>query len=114
MIKWALRRWLGKFEREWNYDASYMRDMIEASPRAAWLFSRAAALANKKVGVVISPGQAPPGYFVAAIKRVLEDATCRDSVRRLQEAIRSTDGLSIAADILRRAFELEERQPGEA
>jgi len=44
MIKWALRRWLGKFEREWNCDASYMRDMIEASPRAAWLFSRAAAL----------------------------------------------------------------------
>jgi len=44
MIKWALRRWLGKFEREWNYDASYMRNMIEASPRAAWLFSRAAAL----------------------------------------------------------------------
>ena len=44
MIKWALRRWLGKFERQWNYDASYMRDMIEASPRAAWLFSRAAAL----------------------------------------------------------------------
>jgi len=28
MIKWALRRWLGKFEREWNYDGSYMRDMI--------------------------------------------------------------------------------------
>src|SRR5215468_2851855 len=44
MIKWALRRWLGKFEQKWNYDASYMRDMIEASPRAAWLFSRAAAL----------------------------------------------------------------------
>src|SRR5215471_1856370 len=37
MIKWALRRWLGKFEQEWNYDASYMRDMIEASSRAAWL-----------------------------------------------------------------------------
>jgi len=44
MMKWALRRWLGKFEREWNYDGSYMRDMIDASPRAAWLFSRAAAL----------------------------------------------------------------------
>src|SRR5215475_651180 len=44
MIKWALRRWLGKFEREWNYDARYMRDMIEASPRAARMFSRAAAL----------------------------------------------------------------------
>jgi hypothetical protein len=44
MIKWALRKAIGKFERDWNYDASYMRDMIDASPRAAWLFSRVAAL----------------------------------------------------------------------
>ena len=44
MIKWVLRRAIAKFERDWNYDASYMRDLIDASPRAAWLFSRAAAL----------------------------------------------------------------------
>ena len=44
MIKWALRKAIGKFEREWKYDASYMRDIIDVSPRAAWLFSRAAAL----------------------------------------------------------------------
>jgi hypothetical protein len=44
MIKWALRRWLDKFERDWNYDASYMREMVDASPRAAWLFSRVTAL----------------------------------------------------------------------
>ena len=44
MIKWALRKAIGRFEREWNYDASYMRDMIDASPRAAWLFSRVTAL----------------------------------------------------------------------
>jgi hypothetical protein len=44
MIKWALRKAIGKFEREWNYDASYMRDMIDASPRAAWLFARVTAL----------------------------------------------------------------------
>ena len=44
MIKWLLRRAIGKFERDWNYDAGYMRDMIDASPRAAWLFYRAAAL----------------------------------------------------------------------
>jgi hypothetical protein len=44
MMKWALRRAIGKFERDWNYDASYMRDMIEASPRAAWLFSRVTSL----------------------------------------------------------------------
>ena len=44
MIRWALRRWLGKFERDWNYDASYMREMVDVSPRAAWLFSRVTAL----------------------------------------------------------------------
>ena len=32
MIKWALRRAIGKFERDWNDDASYMRDMIDARP----------------------------------------------------------------------------------
>ena len=44
MIKWALLRWVDKFERDWNYDAGYMRDMIGVSPRAAWLFSRVTAL----------------------------------------------------------------------
>jgi MGT family glycosyltransferase len=74
----------------------------------------AARIANKKVGIVISPDQASPENFVAAIKRVLGDSTFRDNVRRVQEAIRSTDGLSIAVDILERAFELEERQQGAA
>jgi hypothetical protein len=41
MIKWALHKALRKFERQWGYDASYMHDMVDASPRAAWLFSRA-------------------------------------------------------------------------
>ena len=44
MIRWALRRAIGKFERQWDYDASYMHDLIDVSPRAAWLFSRATTL----------------------------------------------------------------------
>jgi len=44
MIKWALRRAITRFERTWNYDAGYMHEMIDASPRAAWLFSRVTAL----------------------------------------------------------------------
>ena len=35
MIQWALRKGIDKFERDWNYDASYMRDLIDASARAA-------------------------------------------------------------------------------
>ena len=72
----------------------------------------AARIANKKVGVVISPDQATPENFVTAIKRVLGDSTFWDNVRRVQKAIRSADGLSIAADILETAFGLEERQQG--
>lgn len=44
MIKWVLQRAIAKFERAWNYDASYMREIIQASPRAAWLFLRVTAL----------------------------------------------------------------------
>jgi zeaxanthin glucosyltransferase len=74
----------------------------------------AARIANKKVGTVISPDQATPENFVAAIKRVLGDSTFWDNSRRFQKAIRSTDGLSIAADILETAFGLEAKQQGAA
>src|SRR5215469_14306590 len=69
----------------------------------------AARIANKKVGVVISPDQASPGAFVAAINQVLDDSTFRDNTRKIQKAIRRIDGLSIAEGILERAFDLEER-----
>ena len=53
MIRWVLRRAIDKFERDWNYDASYMRDMIDASPRAAWLFSRVATIGTKDVSKLL-------------------------------------------------------------
>ena len=74
----------------------------------------AARIANKKVGVVISPHQASPGNFATAIKGVLGEPTFRDNVQRAQQAIRNTEGISIAAGILERAFDLEERTQGAA
>jgi|SRR5581483_1139242 len=44
MIRWMLHKKIDQFERIWSYDASYVRDIVDASPRAAWLFSRATAL----------------------------------------------------------------------
>jgi alkylhydroperoxidase family enzyme len=46
MLRWLLRRIVSAFERQWNYDASYFRDIIEASPRAAWRYASAARLGN--------------------------------------------------------------------
>jgi MGT family glycosyltransferase len=74
----------------------------------------AARIANENVGFVMSPEQASSVTFAAAIKRVLGDSTIRDNARRMQKAIRRTDGLSIAADVLESAFELEQRQQGAA
>jgi hypothetical protein len=53
MIKWALRKAIDRFERDWSYDASYMREMIDASPRAAWLFSRVTALGRFRADIPI-------------------------------------------------------------
>jgi len=44
MMRWVLRKAIARFERDWNYDASYMHDLIDVSPRAGWLFSRATAI----------------------------------------------------------------------
>jgi len=40
VIRWVLRRVIDKVERQWNYDASHICDMIDASPRATWMVSR--------------------------------------------------------------------------
>jgi len=55
MIKWVLKRAIDRFERDWKYDGSYMRDIIDASPRAAWLFSRAAALGQFRRDIPTEP-----------------------------------------------------------
>ena len=55
MIKWALHKAIDKFERNWNYDAGYMHEMVDASPRAAWLFSRVTSLGRFRHDVPIEP-----------------------------------------------------------
>ncbi len=46
MLRWALRRMAESFERKWNYDASYLKEIIAISPRAAWMFARATSLGS--------------------------------------------------------------------
>src|SRR5262245_55230107 len=44
MVRWLLRRAIRSFERTWNYDASYMKAIVDLSPRAAVKFARATSL----------------------------------------------------------------------
>lgn len=51
MVKWLMQRGLARFERQWNYDARYVHEMIDADFRAAWMFQRAAALGKYRKDV---------------------------------------------------------------
>ena len=59
MIGWLVRRKLKAFERDFDYDMSYARDIYDASPRAFWKFSRILGLSEYREG-------APPDAWFAA------------------------------------------------
>ena len=54
MLKWLMRKGLAAFERKWDYDASYLREIIDASPKAAWMFSRAAGIGSYRKDVPLA------------------------------------------------------------
>jgi hypothetical protein len=53
MFKWLMHRGTAIFERQWNYDASYVHEMIEADARAAWMFQRATGLGKYRKDVPV-------------------------------------------------------------
>jgi hypothetical protein len=54
MLRWLLRRLTETFERKWNYDAGYLKEIIDISPRAAWMFARATRLGSYRRDVPIA------------------------------------------------------------
>jgi hypothetical protein len=64
MLKWLLLRGIAAFERQWNYDASYVHEMTEADPHAAWMFQRATSLGKYRKDVPVD------ALFAAAITAV--------------------------------------------
>jgi hypothetical protein len=65
MLKWLMTRGIAAFERQWNYDASYVHEMIEADPRAAWMFQRATSLGKYRKDV---PGDALAAAAITAVR----------------------------------------------
>ena len=61
MIRWFMQRWIDRFERTWNYDASYMRDLLDIDPRAVLAFSKVGAMSSYRKDVP------PTAYFAAAV-----------------------------------------------
>jgi hypothetical protein len=61
MIRWILGRQIAAFERAWSYDGSYMRDVLEADPRALWTFSKVMGLTGYRKDVPLA------AYYAAKI-----------------------------------------------
>jgi hypothetical protein len=51
MFKWLLHKGTAAFERQWNYDAGYVHELIDIDPRAAWMFQRATGLGKYRKDV---------------------------------------------------------------
>jgi alkylhydroperoxidase family enzyme len=64
MMRWVLRRGIESFERKWSYDASYLKEIADLSPVAAFKFALATSLGSYRRDV---PATA---VFAAAITAV--------------------------------------------
>jgi len=51
MLGWLVRRKIAAFEKDFDYDMQYARDMYSASPRAFWKFSKLLALSEHRQDV---------------------------------------------------------------
>jgi MGT family glycosyltransferase len=68
----------------------------------------AARIAAKKTGVVASLEKLTPDYLSTLLDEALTDATYRTNSRKLQKAIAATNGLSVAASLIEKAFGMKE------
>lgn len=67
MFRWFLHRQVGAFERKWNYDATYLRGLIDADPRAASAFARATAIGHYRKDVPVA------AHFAVGIVSVMAE-----------------------------------------
>ena len=65
MVKWLMHRGIAAFERQWTYDAGYVHEMIDADPRAVWMFQRAASLGTYRKDV---PAEALTAAAITAVR----------------------------------------------
>ena len=91
MVKWLMRRWTAAFERQWNYDAAYLHEMIDADSRAAWLFQRATAIGKYRKDV-------PAAAWAAAAITAVRHEDCGPCT---QLGVSMAEKAGVDADVLR-------------
>jgi hypothetical protein len=65
MLKWFIRKQLDKFEKQFGYDASYMRHVLDTDTRAFMKFARATSIGKYRKDVP------PELYYAVSLTGVL-------------------------------------------
>ena len=91
MLKAIMAAAIGQFEKRYDYDATYIRDLLEASPKAARAFQGVRTLSGYREG-------APPAALAAAglVATLAED--CGPCV---QIGVKIAEESHVPADVLR-------------
>ena len=103
MLKFFLRRQIDGFEKQWGYDASYMRDLLEADPWGLLLFSFVTRLGHR-------PGAPPEALAAAGIVGTLVE----DCGPCTQISVDIAAAAGVAPDVLRAILAGEEASMGDA
>lgn len=99
MFRWPTRRWIAAFEREYDYDMGYVRDMLEVSSRAVRVFGRVGALGQYCRDVSIET------YFAAKLVAVRWE----DCGPCTQLTVTMAERAGVAPDMLRAVLARDER-----
>jgi len=67
MLRWFLRRQIGAFQQTWNYDADYMREVIDADPSAFMTFGKVIGVGRYRKDVPVAP------HYAAKIVAVMAE-----------------------------------------
>ncbi len=130
MLKWLIRRRLAAFEREFDYDASYVRDILDTDVKAALAFNKFQAMAQYRrdvpadaqaaAGIVATMHEdcgpctqlgvtmAERGGVAAAVMRAIiagDEAGMNDAARLAYRFAQATLAHDPAADALRDEIE---------
>jgi alkylhydroperoxidase family enzyme len=98
MLTWLMRRRIAAFERTYDYDVSYLRLILEASPRAFLAFGKLGALAQYRRGVPLD------AYFAAK----LVAARAEDCGPCTQLAVTMAERAGVAPGVLAAVFARDE------
>jgi len=102
MLRWLIRRRLAAFERDWDYDASYMRDILDASTDACMRFAKIEGIAKYREDVP------PEAWYAAKIAATLAE----DCGPCTQLAVTMAEREGVGPDVLRQVLAGNEQAMG--